>query len=134
LAICTHSSTSPSIWNVGGAGIALADPSRVEPHNRALLDAARAIDSWTYAEDVKRTQHLSRRIVEAFVTSFDLLVTPTMACLPPPVGALRAGADDDPLMALLNSYPMAVFTSLFNVTGHRRSPSRSTTTTPPACP
>jgi amidase len=117
LAICTHSSTSPSIWNVGGAGIALADPSRVEPHNRALLDAARAIDSWTYAEDVKRTQHLSRRIVEAFVTSFDLLVTPTMACLPPPVGALRAGADDDPLMALLNSYPMAVFTSLFNVTG-----------------
>jgi amidase len=106
-----------NIWNVGGAGIALADPSRVEPHNRALRDAARAIDSWTYAEGVKTTQQFSRRIVEAFVTSFDLLVTPTMACLPPPVGALRAGADDDPLMALLNSYPMAVFTSLFNVTG-----------------
>jgi amidase len=106
-----------TIWNVGGAGIALAGPNRVERHNRALRDAARAIDSWTYAEGVKKTQHLSRRIVEAFVTSFDLLVTPTMACLPPPVGTLRAGADDDPLMALLNSYPMAVFTSLFNVTG-----------------
>jgi amidase len=36
---------------------------------------------------------------------------------PTPVGAWRAGTDDDPLMALLNSYPMAVFTSLFNVTG-----------------
>jgi amidase len=106
-----------TIWNVGGAGIALADPSRVEPHNRALRDAARAVDSWTYAEGVMNTQRFSRRIVDAFVTSFDLLVTPTMACLPPPVGALRAGADDDPLMALLNSYPMAVFTSLFNVTG-----------------
>jgi amidase len=40
-----------------------------------------------------------------------------MACLPPPVGAWRAGVSDDPLMALVNSYPMAVFTSLFNVTG-----------------
>jgi amidase len=106
-----------TIWNVGGAGIPLADPNRVEPHNRALRDAARAIDSWAYAEGVRKTQHLSRRIVEAFVTSFDLLVTPTMACLPPPVGAWRAGTDDDPLTALLNSYPMAVFTSLFNVTG-----------------
>ncbi len=105
-----------TIWNVGGAGIALADPNRVEPHNRALRAAARAIDSWTYVKGVRETQHLSRRIVEAFVTSFDLLVTPTMACLPPPVGAWRA-SNDDALMALVNSYPMAVFTSLFNVTG-----------------
>jgi amidase len=106
-----------TIWNVGGAGIGLAAPNRIEPHNRALRDAARAIDSWTYAEGVKNTQQFSRRIVDGFVAGFDLLVTPTMACLPPPVGALRAGADHDPLMALLNSYPMAVFTSLFSVTG-----------------
>jgi amidase len=106
-----------TIWNVGGAGIALADPDRLEPHNRALREAARAIDSWAYAEGVQKTQQLSRRIVEGFLASFDLLVTPTMACLPPPVGAWRAGTADNPLMALVNSYPMAVFTSLFNVTG-----------------
>jgi amidase len=40
-----------------------------------------------------------------------------MACLPPPVGFWRTGLDENPLAALLNSYPMAVFTSLFNVTG-----------------
>src|SRR5262249_40207977 len=28
-----------SIWNVAGAGIALADPNRIEPHNRILRDA-----------------------------------------------------------------------------------------------
>lgn len=106
-----------TIWNLGGAGIALGDPGRIEPHNRVLRDAARAIDSWAYAEAVKETQHLCRRVVEAFVDNFDLLVTPTMACLPPPIGAWRAGTEEDPLMALLNSYPMAVFTSLFNVTG-----------------
>ena len=66
---------------------------------------------------MRKTQHLSRRIVEGFLASFDLLITPTMACLPPTIGAWKASADDDPLMPLLNSYPMAVFTSLFNVTG-----------------
>jgi amidase len=106
-----------TLWNVGSAGIALADPNRVEPHNRALRDAARGVDSWAYVEGVRMTQQLSRSIVEAFVSSFDLLVTPTMACLPPPVGAWRAGTEDDPLMAMVNSYPMAVFTSVFNVTG-----------------
>jgi amidase len=106
-----------TIWNLGGAGITLADPSRVEPHNRALRQAARAIDSWTYAESVRKAQQLSRSIVEGFLASFDLLLTPTMACLPPPIGAWREGTDDEPLMALLNSYPMAVFTSLFNITG-----------------
>ena len=109
--------TFTTIWNVGGAGIALAAPDHVEPHNRVLREAAQAVDSWTYAEAVKKAQHLSRRIVEGFLERFDLLVTPTMACLPPPVGFWRAGTDDDPLMALVNSYPMAVFTSLFNVTG-----------------
>lgn len=66
---------------------------------------------------MRKTQQLSRRIVEGFLAGFDLLVTPTMACLPPLVGAWRACTDDDPLMPLLNSYPMGVFTSVFNVTG-----------------
>ena len=109
--------TFTTIWNVGGAGTALADPDRIEPHNRVLRDTARTVDSWTYTEAVKKAQHLSRRIAEGFLESFDLLVTPTMACLPPPVGSWRAGTDDNPLMALVNSYPMAVFTTLFNVTG-----------------
>jgi amidase len=105
------------IWHVGSAGFPLADPDRVEPHNRLQREAAKAVDSWTYAEGVQRTQRLSRRIVEGFVAGFDLLVTPTMACLPPPIGAWRAGTDDDPMRAQANIYPMAVYTSLFNVTG-----------------
>ncbi|MEV5339615.1 amidase [Streptomyces sp. NPDC052676] len=106
-----------TLWNLGGAGVPLADPDLVEPHNRVLRDAARAVDSWAYAEAVHRAQRLSRRVVEGFLAGFDLLVTPTMACLPPRVGALRAGTDEDPLAALRNSYPLGVFTSLFNVTG-----------------
>ncbi|TCP53056.1 amidase [Tamaricihabitans halophyticus] len=100
------------IWNIGGAGFPLADPDLVEPHNRAQREAAKAVDSWAYAQSVHQTQQLSRRIVEACTDSFDLLVTPTMACLPPRVGAWRENGN--PVAA---SYPMAVFTSLFNVTG-----------------
>ena len=106
-----------TIWNLGGAGIELTHPDRVEPHNQALREAARHIDSWDYAERLRETQRVSRAIVEGFLTTVDILVTPTMACLPPPIGAWQAGTDHDPLMALVNSYPMAVFTSLFNVTG-----------------
>ncbi|MFE4251268.1 amidase family protein [Streptomyces sp. NPDC056910] len=55
--------------------------------------------------------------LEGFLAGVDLLVTPSMACLPPLVGAWRTGTEDDPLRALRNSYPMGVFTSVFNVTG-----------------
>jgi amidase len=106
-----------AIWNLSGAGIPLADPDRIEPRNRALRDAALATDSWTYAEGVKKAEHLSRHFVEAFVAGYDLLLTPTMACLPPAAGASQASVGDDPLTPLLNSYPMNVFTAMFNVTG-----------------
>jgi len=105
-----------TIWNVSGAGTTLTHPDRVQPHNRVLREMAHGTDSWNYADGVARTQRLSRSIVEGFLARYDL-VTPTMACLPPKIGAWKAGADREPLMALLNSYPMAIFTTLFNVTG-----------------
>jgi amidase len=108
--------TFRTIWNIASAGIE-RDPDRVQPHNRVMRDTARSIDSWTYAEAVQKTQQLSRSIVEGFLAGFDLLVTPTMACLPPRIGAWKTGTDEDPMRALVNIYPMAVFTSLFNVTG-----------------
>ena len=40
-----------------------------------------------------------------------------MACLPPEVGAWRAGMELDPMMGMFNVVPMGVFTSIFNITG-----------------
>lgn len=105
------------IWNVGNAGVPLVDDSAIEPLNQALRDAAATVDSFRYAEAVIATQKLSRRIVESFVADYDLLVTPTMACLPPKVGAWREGTDLDPTIGLINCFPMGIFTSIFNVTG-----------------
>jgi amidase len=105
------------IWNVGSAGVPLVDESKVEPLNQALRAAARGVDSIAYVEAVQTTQAISRRIVTSFVAGYDLLVTPTMACLPPEVGAWRAGMDVDPMMGMFNVFPMGIFTSLFNITG-----------------
>ncbi|GLW55624.1 amidase [Kitasatospora phosalacinea] len=106
-----------AVWNTGAAAVPLTDPELVEPHNRALREAAHAVDSWAYARAVQSAQRLSRRLVEGFLAGFDLLVTPTMACLPPRIGAWRTGTAADPGAAVRNSYPMGVFTSVFNVTG-----------------
>jgi amidase len=105
------------IWNTGSAGIPIEDWTRVEPLNRALHEAGRATDSIAYVEAVQRTQLLARTLTAQFVDTFDVLVTPTMATLAPRCGTVWEGADEDPLIALINCYPMAIFTSIFNVTG-----------------
>jgi amidase len=106
-----------SVWNTGSAWSPVDDWDAIEPLNAALRDAARTVDSLKYAEDVRTMQMLAKGVIRPFVEDIDILVTPTMACLPPEVGSWRAGTDADPTAALLNCYPMAVFTSVFNVTG-----------------
>jgi amidase len=105
------------IWNTGSAGVPVEDWSRVEPLNRALHDAGKQTDSITYVEAVRRTQVLARPLMAQFIDSFDVLVTPTMATLPPRCGSVWEGADEDPMVAMLNCFPMGIFTSIFNVTG-----------------
>ena len=86
-----------AIWNTGMAGVPLADSDAVEPHNRAMHEDALKTDSIAYLESV--------------------MLTPTMAVEPPRCGAVWEGAEADPLMAVLNCYPMAAFTTPWNVTG-----------------
>lgn len=105
-----------AVWNTGSAGIPI-DVERMEPLNLALRAAARALDSIGYVESVYQTQMMCREIVAPFGRDFDVLLTPTMACLPPTVGSVWANADLDPTMPLLNCFPMAAFTAVFNVTG-----------------
>ena len=106
-----------AIWNTGMAGVPLADPDAVEPHNRAMHEDALATDSIAYVESVMLTQTLTRELAAPFGRDIDVMVTPTMAVEPPRCGAVWEGAELDPLMAVLNCYPMAAFTTPWNVTG-----------------
>lgn len=106
-----------TVWNTGSAWSPIERPAEIEPLNAALAAAARDIDSFTFATSVRQTQRLARIVLANFGRDFDVLVTPTMACLPPEVGSWRAGTDVDPVMGLLNCTPMAAFTAVWNVCG-----------------
>ena len=107
------------IWNTGSAGIAGRGLESRRAAQPALHEAGKAVDSIAYVEAVRQTQLLARPLMAQFVDTFDVLLTPTMATLAPRCGSVWEGADVDPMIALLNCFPMAC---------SRRS------STSPACP
>ena len=61
--------------------------------------------------------HQMGRIVSEFFKDFDLILSPSLACAPPKIGALDTMSEDtDSYLSLL--YQMIGYTSLFNDTGH----------------
>ena len=105
------------IWNTGSVWSPIEDWDAIEPVTAAWRAEARKVDSLEFAAAVRATQRLARTVIEPFGRDFDVLVTPTMSVPPPKVGTWREGMDADPWAGLLNCFPMAVFTSIFNVTG-----------------
>jgi amidase len=72
--------------------------------------------SGQYLDVVTQHQAIGRLLGTWFDTGHDLLLTPTMAELPPPLGSFH-GSDPDPLRTILPGVPMAAFTCLINATG-----------------
>ena len=92
------------------------DPAGMEPHNRVAFEAGRSLSSLDYVASLSSLQLLTRGQLARFEDEFDLLVTPTMAIEPPPVGLLAQvhAQPDFPPMEIVS---MAAFTALFNITG-----------------
>lgn len=88
----------------------------VEPLTWELARIGHERDAGRYLMDVGLHQMISRLIAGWFESGFDLLLTPTMAEVPPPLGAINTFAGD-PMEAFERSTPSGVFTALFNVTG-----------------
>jgi amidase len=102
--------------NSGLADYDGVDWSATEPHIQANRAAAQGVDSLTYVAAIHHLQLYSRDVVARWGRDFDVLLTPTLAILPPPVGVLdevhaSAGAP------ALTVFQMAVFNAFFNVTG-----------------
>jgi amidase len=100
------------VWQVGPA-LYGPDFSQFEPMNRALAESARATTSLEYVQATAALRELARRIV-AFWDDYDLLLTPTLAQPPVPIGAL---ADDDPWQQIRNAGQFTPFTQIANITG-----------------
>jgi amidase len=97
----------------------LVDWEKVEPHIRVYREAAKAVDSLTYARSVHTLQRLSRQIVGRWGRDFDVLLSPAMAVEPPPAGSVLEAAHEAAATGapVLEVFAMTAFAAGFNVTG-----------------
>ena len=104
------------VWQVGPATAGVDDLSLLEPINRALAEQARATPSPEYGAAIMELQTIARNVV-AFWDDVDVVVTPTLAMLPVPIGWTWEDTDGDPLAAFARQTLFTPFTPLLNVTG-----------------
>ena len=102
------------IWQVAPALFPVRDPSVLSPLNQAFLRGAVETSSAAYAAAVSRLQMRARKIV-SFWSSYDLLLTPTLAMSPVPVG--WEVEPEDPWEQFDRAVAFTPFTAVFNVTG-----------------
>ena len=101
------------MWQVGPA-LHPVDDALMTPLNRGLVESARASTAADYGRAVASLQLLARRIV-AFWNDFDVVLTPTLALPPVPIG--WQDAVDGPIEQLLRNVEFTPFTAVANLTG-----------------
>lgn len=85
----------------------------LEPVTAAAISSGRRLTAVDYVNAVSAIHQVGRLMGRLF-ESLDVLVTPTMACLPPPLGRVT-GTDVAGFVAAVA--PMVAFTSLVNMSG-----------------
>ena len=91
----------------------------VEPGTWALAEVGRGVTAVQYQQTIAAAHAWARRVLGWWHTdtgAYDVLLTPTLAALPPLLGTLNP-LDGDPAMATILQTPYAAFAAAFNVTG-----------------
>ena len=102
------------VWAVGPSLYEVPE-DLLTPLNRGLAAAARTSSAADYAAAVVQLQAASRRIV-AFWSDFDVVLTPTLALPPVPIGWQLDGVEDA-MAQLRRNTVFTPFTSVANLTG-----------------
>ncbi len=90
----------------------LDHPDRLESVTKGTVSLGGRVPARAYERAMAAAGSLGARVDE-LIGEDDLLLTPTMACLPPPVGAL----DGSRWALIQRTLPMVAFTQLFNAGG-----------------
>ena len=104
------------VWQVGPATAGVEDLALLEPIDRMFAEDARATSSPVYVAAVMELQQQVRRVLP-FWDEYDVVVTPTLALPPVPIGWTWADVDGDPYRAFANQVLFTPFTAFVNVTG-----------------
>ncbi|QQR99991.1 MAG: amidase [Austwickia sp.] len=89
-------------------------PDRLEARTRSSLRAGAWVQPQVRLQAIRRADRI-RAAVERRFAACDVVLSPTLACLPPRLARLDGAGSS---RALLRSLPMVAFTTLANVTGH----------------
>ncbi|HEU0246056.1 MAG TPA: amidase [Gaiellaceae bacterium] len=103
-----------TVWQVSPT-LYPVDAELLTPLNRGLAEEARSTPAASYAAAVARLQMAARRIVE-FWLEFDIVLTPTLALPPVPIGWQEVGVSDA-LEQLRRNTLFTPFTAVANLTG-----------------
>ena len=103
---------SASTW-----ALPLDHPERVEAFVARRRELAEAVHAGEYARIAARLQLETRTVAAQWGRDFDVLLTPTTACVAPPVGLVRDEANTDPDGPRLTELRMVSFTAFCNVSG-----------------
>jgi Asp-tRNA(Asn)/Glu-tRNA(Gln) amidotransferase A subunit family amidase len=104
------------VWQSGPATAGVEDLSVLEPINRALAQDAFASSQPDHVMSVMALQHAARALT-AFWEEVDVVVTPTLALPPVPIGWTWEDTDGDPHAAFARQLLFTPFTPVVNVTG-----------------
>jgi len=103
-----------AVWQVGPALHPIDDLSLLTGLNRGLVESSRSSSAADYARAVARLQAIARRTA-AFWQEFDIVVTPTLALPPVPIGWQEAA--EGAVEQLLRNTVFTPFTAIANLTG-----------------
>ncbi|MFH1139804.1 MAG: amidase [Pseudomonadota bacterium] len=110
-----------AIWTAGvvmtmdAIGRGKPDPGMFEPLTWACYEAGKKVSAADYLNAVAALQAMGRTMAR-FLTGYDLLLTPTLAQPPAPLGAFTA-SPDAPFKAMAKTGEFAAFTPIANGTG-----------------
>lgn len=105
-------------WTVESLSFAVGrkpTPEDFEPATWALIEMGRRRTAPDYLLAVQMLQIFSRRVAQ-FMERYDVMLTPTVAEPPPPLGSFDSTADD-PMAGMRRAGQFAPFTPLCNATG-----------------
>lgn len=88
----------------------------VEPVNWAQAEFAKGVSGPQYAHALAAVAQFRRRLHQWWADGWDLLLTPTLAQPPVPVGSI-VSTPDDPIAALRKTSEFVAFTPAFNASG-----------------
>ncbi|MDN4474151.1 amidase [Demequina zhanjiangensis] len=94
----------------------IEDPSRLAPYIRRKYERAQQIHAGEYVRLTLELQAESRQVVSQWGKDFDVLLTPTTACVTPPTGVVTDDAND-PDNPSLTEVRTVSFTAFANIAG-----------------